>query len=405
MMDIDKLRGEFPALHQMVHGKPLTYLDNAATTQKPQSVIDAISHYYSNDNANIHRGVHALSERATASYEAAREKIANMFNANSPQEVVFTRGTTEAINLVASSWGGENLRQGDEILLTEMEHHSNIVPWQMIARQRGAVIKVLPIDERGALCIEQLDTMLSERTRIVGVVQLSNALGTINTIKQIVAKAHAVGARVVVDGAQAIAHMRVDLQSLDADFYATSAHKAYGPTGIGVLIAKEALLDAMPPYQGGGDMITKVTFANSEYSALPHKFEAGTPNIAGVIGFGAAIDWLNSTGIDAIATQESKLLNHATELAQQFDGVRIIGTAAERGGLLSFVLKGVHPHDLGTILDSEGVAIRAGHHCAMPVMDHFRLPATARASFAAYNTLEEVDTLFHAIHKAQNMFA
>ncbi|MDX8412660.1 MAG: cysteine desulfurase [Mariprofundales bacterium] len=404
-MDINIIREQFPVLDQQAHGKPLVYLDNAATTQKPQSVIDVISNYYANDNANIHRGVHLLSERATADYEAARSKIAAMFHAHAPCEVIFTRGATEAINLVAASWGGENLKKGDEILLTEMEHHSNIVPWQLIAQRTGAVIRVLPIDDRGALCMEQLDSLLNERTRIVGVVQMSNALGTINPVADIISKAHAVGALVLVDGAQAAAHMPVDLQALDIDFYVTSAHKSYGPTGIGVLIAKERLLDAMPPYQGGGDMISMVTFAKTEYSALPHKFEAGTPNIAGTIGFGAAIDWLQNIGFDAIAKQEQTLLDYATKRAQVFDGLRIIGTAANKACVLSFVLKGVHPHDLGTILDSEGVAIRAGHHCAMPVMQHFKLPATARASFAIYNTTEEIDILFQAISKAQKIFS
>ena len=404
-MDINAIREQFPALHQQAHGHPLVYLDNAATTQKPQQVIDAVQHYYTNDNANIHRGVHLLSERATADYEAARGKVADLFHAASPREVIFTRGTTEAINLVAASWGGDNIREGDEILLSAMEHHSNIVPWQLLAERSGAVIKVLPMDDRGALCMEQLDGLLSERTRIVGVVQMSNALGTINPIGEIIAKAHAVGAKVLVDGAQAAAHMPVDLQALDIDFYATSAHKMYGPTGIGVLIAKEALLEAMPPYQGGGDMIATVSFSGSSYAALPHKFEAGTPNIAGTIGFGAAIDWLRATGFDTIARIERTLLAYATERARQFDGLRIIGSAPEKACVLSFVLKGVHPHDLGTILDSEGVAIRAGHHCAMPVMQHFKVPATARASFAIYNTRDEIDTLFHALNKAQQMFA
>jgi len=404
-MNINTIRKQFPALHQEAHGHPLAYLDNAATTQKPQYVIDAINHYYSNDNANIHRGVHQLSERATAKYEGARNTIANLFHATSPREVIFTRGATEAINLVATSWGGDNIKQGDEILLSEMEHHSNIVPWQLLAKRTGAVIKVLPMDDRGALCMEQLDTLLTERTRIVGVVQMSNALGTINPIDEIITKAHAVGARVLVDGAQAAAHMPVDVQALNIDFYVTSAHKMYGPTGIGVLVAKEALLDAMPPYQGGGDMISMVTFDHSDYAALPHKFEAGTPNIAGVIGFGAAVKWIQQIGFDTVANLEQALLNYATERAQAFDGLRIIGTAPEKACVLSFVLKGVHPHDLGTILDSEGVAIRAGHHCAMPIMQHFRVPATARASFAVYNTSAEIDVLFAALTKAQQMFA
>ncbi|MDQ6950316.1 MAG: cysteine desulfurase [Mariprofundales bacterium] len=404
-MNIDAIREQFPILHQQAHGHPLVYLDNAATTQKPQCVIDAVRHYYQADNANIHRGVHLLSERATAAYESARSNIAKLFNAASIREVIFTRGATEAINLVAASWGGTNLHAGDEILLSEMEHHSNIVPWQMIATRTGAVIKVLPMDDCGALCMEQLDDLLSERTKLVGIVQMSNALGTINPIAEIITKAHAVGALVLIDGAQAAGHLAVDLQLLDVDFYVTSAHKMYGPTGTGVLIAKATLLDAMPPYQGGGDMIRTVSFAQTQYNDLPHKFEAGTPNIAGVIGFGAAINWLQQLGFPAIAAQERELLTYATAKAEQFTGLRIIGNAPNKACVLSFVLAGVHPHDLGTILDSEGVAIRAGHHCAMPVMQHFKVPATARASFAVYNTIDEVDALFAALTKAQEMFA
>ncbi|MDX8408654.1 MAG: cysteine desulfurase [Mariprofundales bacterium] len=403
-MNIEAIRAQFPILHQLAHGHPLVYLDNAATSQKPQCVIDAVRHYYQADNANIHRGVHLLSERATAAYESSRDTIAKLFNAASSREVIFTRGTTEAINLVAASWGGINLHAGDEILLSAMEHHSNIVPWQMIAERTGAVIKVLPMDDHGALCMEQLDDLLSARTKLVGIVQMSNALGTINPIAEIIAKAHAAGALVLIDGAQAAGHMAVDLQALDIDFYATSAHKMYGPTGIGVLVAKEALLDAMPPYQGGGDMIRTVSFSHTQYNDLPHKFEAGTPNIAGVIGFGVAIDWLQQVGFPAIAAQERALLSYATEKAEQFPGLRIIGSAPDKACVLSFVLDGVHPHDLGTILDSEGVAIRAGHHCAMPVMQHFKVPATARASFAVYNTIDEVDALFAALTKAQEMF-
>ncbi len=404
-MNIEQIRAQFPTLHQQAHGHPLAYLDNAATTQKPQSVIDAISRFYAHDNANIHRGVHLLSERATAAYEAARDKVAALFNATSRRSVIFTRGTTEAINLVANSWGAEQLRPGDEILLSGMEHHSNIVPWQMVAARTGAVIRVLPMDDDGALRMDLLDSLLTERTRIVGVVQMSNALGTINPVEEIIARAHAVGALVLVDGAQAAAHMEVDLQRMQADFYVTSAHKMYGPTGVGALIARESLLEAMPPWQGGGDMISMVTFEKSEYAALPHKFEAGTPNIAGVIGFGAAIDWLRDVGFGAIADQEQCLLDAATERAQAFDGLRIIGTAGRKACVLSFVLEGVHPHDLGTILDSEGVAIRAGHHCAMPVMQHFRVPATARASFAVYNTIGDIDALFRALEKAKALFA
>lgn len=403
-VDISSIRSEFPVLHQQVYGKPLAYLDNAATTQKPQRVIDKISHYYERDNANIHRGVHALSERATAEYEAAREKLRALLNAASCREIVFTRGTTEAINLVASSWGGANISAGDEILISEMEHHSDIVPWQMLCERTGATLKVLPINDNGELCMDQLDDLLCERTRLVGIVHLSNALGTINPIETIIAKAHRVGAKVLVDGAQAVAHIEVDVQALDADFYVTSAHKMYGPTGIGLLYAKESILETMPPYQGGGDMITMVTFEKTQYNELPYKFEAGTPNISGAIGFGAAVDWLLDKGIVALAGHEQELLDYATRQAEDFDGLRQIGTATNKATVLSFTLDGVHPHDLGTILDREGVAIRAGHHCAMPVMQHFGVPATARASFAAYNTLEEIDALFVALTKAREIF-
>ncbi|RMH50652.1 MAG: cysteine desulfurase [Zetaproteobacteria bacterium] len=403
-MNIEQIRAQFPALQQQAHGHPLAYLDNAATTQKPQCVIDAVRRYYEQDNANIHRGVHMLSERATAAYEGVRVSIADFFHAGDPCEVIFTRGATEAINLVAASWGAANLRAGDEILLSAMEHHSNIVPWQMVARRTGAVIRVLPMDGRGALCMEQLDALLTERTRLVGVVQMSNALGTVNPVAEIIERAHAVGAVVLVDGAQSAAHMPIDLQALGADFFVTSAHKMYGPTGIGVLIGRRALLEEMPPWQGGGDMIRTVRFQESSYAPLPHKFEAGTPNIAGVIGFGAAIDWLSAIGFPAIAEAERTLLAYATERAMAFDGLRIIGTAPHKACVLSFVLDGVHPHDLGTILDSEGVAIRAGHHCAMPVMEHFGLPATARASLAIYNTRAEIDALFCALKKARALF-
>jgi len=403
--DVEAIRAEFPVLHQEVYGRPLVYLDNAATTQKPHGVIEAIRNYYEQDNANVHRGVHALSERATAAYEAAREKLRVLLNVASTKEIVFTRGTTESINLVATSWGNANVKEGDEILITGMEHHSDIVPWQMLCERTGATLKVLPINEQGELCMEQLDALLSERTKLVGVVHLSNALGTINPVKAIIDRAHAAGAKVLVDGAQAVAHMRIDVQALDVDFYVTSAHKMYGPTGIGLLYAKESLLDAMPPYQGGGDMISMVTFERTEYNVLPYKFEAGTPNISGAIGFGVAVDWLNRIGVDNIAAHEYELLGYATKQANAFDGLNLIGTAKEKATVLSFTIDGVHPHDLGTIVDREGVAIRAGHHCAMPVMQFFRVPATARASFAAYNTTEEVDALFAALKKAKEMFA
>ena len=405
MMDIEKVRADFPILKQEIYGKPLIYLDNAATTQKPQSVIDAISHYYECDNANVHRGVHALSERATADYEASRKTIANFFNARSETEVIFTRGTTEAINLIASSWGGANIRSGDEVLITHMEHHSNIVPWQMLCKHVGATLKVAPINDRGELIMDEFEALLSERTKLVGVVHMSNALGTINPVQAIIQKAHAVGAKVLIDGAQAAAHLPVDVQALDCDFYVTSAHKMYGPTGIGVLIGKEDILNAMPPYQGGGDMIRMVTFEKTEYNDLPYKFEAGTPHISGAIGFGKAIEYIQNIGFDAIIKREKELLAYATDKAKAFDGLRQIGTAADKACVLSFVLDSVHPHDLGTIVDREGVAIRAGHHCAMPVMQFFNVPATARASFSVYNTEAEVDILFNALKKAQDIFA
>ncbi|MDX8401675.1 MAG: cysteine desulfurase [Mariprofundaceae bacterium] len=404
-LDVAGVRAQFPVLDQEVHGRPLVYLDNAATTQKPRAVIDAVRRFYERDNANVHRGVHALSERATAAYEGARERLRAFVNAASVREIVFTRGATEAVNLVAQSWGLANLGEGDEVLLTGMEHHSNIVPWQMLCERVGARLKVLPIDDNGELMLARLPELLSERTKLVGVVHLSNALGTINPVAEIARAAHAVGAKVLVDGAQALAHMRVDVRKLDCDFYVTSAHKMYGPTGIGMLWAREALLEAMPPWQGGGDMIRVVTFDRTEYNDLPWRFEAGTPNIAGAIGFGAAVDWLEETGLAAIAAHERDLLAHAMERAHDYPGLRLIGQARDRATVLSFVLEGVHPHDLGTILDREGVAIRAGHHCAMPVMQHFRVPATARASFAAYNTREEVDALFTALDRARALFA
>ncbi|TLS68617.1 cysteine desulfurase [Mariprofundus erugo] len=405
MFDIEKIRGDFPILDQKIYGKPLAYLDNAATTQKPQSVIDAISHYYQADNANVHRGVHALSERATAAYEGARKQIARFFNTRSEREVIFTRGTTESINLIASSWGHANIKAGDEILITHMEHHSNIVPWQLLCERVGATLKVVPMNEHGELIMESFDALLCERTRLVGAVHMSNALGTINPIASIIAKAHAAGAKVLIDGAQAAAHLAVDVQALDVDFYVTSAHKMYGPTGIGILIGKESILDGMPPYQGGGDMIRMVTFEKSEYNDLPYKFEAGTPHIAGAIGFGKAIEYIQGVGFEAIEAREKELLAYANAKAEAFDGLRRIGTAAHKACVLSFVLQGVHPHDLGTIVDREGVAIRAGHHCAMPVMQFFRVPATARASFSMYNTEDEVDALFAALKKAQEIFA
>lgn len=403
-LDVMRLRRDFPILRQTVNGKPLVYLDNAATSQKPQSVIDCEAHYYAALNANIHRGVHTLSQLATDAYEAARDAVQGLINAARREEIVFVRGATEAINLVAASYG-QRLRPGDEILITAMEHHSNIVPWQLACERTGAILQVAPINDAGELLLEAFERQLGPRTRLVAVTHLSNALGTVNPLRYLIELAHARGIPVLVDGAQAVPHFKVDVQALDCDFYAFSAHKLYGPTGVGVLYGKAALLDAMPPYQGGGDMIREVTFRKTTYNELPFKFEAGTPNIAGVIGLGAAIGYVSAVGPEAIAAHEHALLAYATGQAAQIAGLRIIGTAADKASILSFVLDGVHPHDAGTILDLEGVAVRAGHHCAMPVMERFGVPATVRASFALYNTREEVDALFRAVRKAQEVFA
>ncbi|MFL6622443.1 MAG: SufS family cysteine desulfurase [Sulfurifustis sp.] len=402
--DIERVRADFPALAQQVHGKPLVYLDNAATAQKPRAVIDAITHYYTHDNANVHRAVHTLSERATAAYEGARGKIRRFLNAASDKEIVFVRGTTEGINLVAASWGRANVRAGDEILITAMEHHSNIVPWQILCEQTGARLRVVPINDAGELVMEEFDRLLNERTRLVGIVHCSNALGTINPIARMIERAHAVGAVVLVDGAQAAPHLSVDVRRLDCDFYVFSGHKLYGPTGIGALYGKERLLDAMPPYQGGGDMIKAVSFEKTVYNDLPYKFEAGTPHIDGAVGLGAAIDYISKVGIDRIGAHEHDLLIYATEQFRDLPGVTLVGTAREKAGILSFTLKGAHPHDIGTVLDHEGVAVRAGHHCAMPVMTRFGLPATVRASFAMYNTREDVDALVRGLARARELF-
>lgn len=403
-LEVMRLRQDFPILSRQVHGKPLVYLDNAATTQKPQCVIDCEANYYARFNANIHRGVHQLSQEATTAYEAARDTVQHFLNAAQREEIVFVRGTTEAINLVATSFG-QRLRVGDEILITEMEHHSNIVPWQLLCERSGAVLRVAPIDDAGELILSEFEALLNPRTRLVAVTQLSNALGTINPLEEIIALAHARGAVVLVDGAQAVAHLEVDVQVLDCDFYTFSGHKLYGPTGVGVLYGKKALLESMPPYQGGGDMISQVTFARTTYQAPPFRFEAGTPNIAGVIALAAAINYMNGIGLRAIAEHEAGLLAYATQLAQAQPGMRIVGTARDKASILSFVLEGVHPHDAGTILDHDGVAVRTGHHCAMPVMTHFGVPATVRASFALYNTRAEVDRLFLALHKIREVFA
>jgi len=397
-------RTDFPVLKTRVHGKPLVYLDNAATTQKPLSVIESEQEYYYNYNANVHRGVHALSQRATDAYEDAREKVRTLINAASTEEIIFVRGTTEAINLVAQTFGRSRLHTGDEIILSHMEHHSNIVPWQILCQQTGARLRVVPVDDSGELKMTVYEGLFNERTRLVAMTHVSNALGTVNPVRSIVELAHHHDVPVLLDGAQAIAHLPVDVRALGCDFYAFSGHKLYGPTGIGVLYGKAELLKAMPVYQGGGDMIRSVSFEETTFNTLPYKFEAGTPNIAGVIGMGAAIDYVNSVGFEAIVAHEKALLSYTTMLLATVPGLRIIGTAREKTGILSFVLEGVHPHDIGTILDGEGVAIRTGHHCAMPLMERFGVPATARASFGLYNTRQDAEALVAAIYKAKEVF-
>lgn len=401
---VEQWRRDFPLLAQTVRGKPLVYLDNGATTQKPQAVLDAESDYYLHLNANVHRGVHHLSQRATDAYEAARATVRGFINAAEDREIIFVRGTTEAINLVAQSYARPLLQAGDEIIVSAMEHHSNIVPWQMVCAQSGAVLKVVPISDAGELDLTAYAGLLGSRTRLVAVTHLSNALGTIAPVERMIALAHAAGVPVLLDGAQAISHLKVDVRALDCDFYAFSGHKIFGPTGIGVLYGKAALLDAMPPYQGGGDMIRAVSFEKTEYNELPYKFEAGTPNIAGAIALGAALDYVSAIGLDALAAHERDLLGYASELVGAIPGLRIIGTAPDKASILSFTMKGIHPHDIGTILDHDGIAIRAGHHCAMPVMQRFGLAGTARASFALYNTRREVDALAAGLHKVWEMF-
>jgi cysteine desulfurase/selenocysteine lyase len=403
-LDVAAVRAEFPILQQEVHGRPLVYLDNAATTQKPRAVIDAIRGYYERDNANVHRGVHVLSQRATAGFEAARESLARFLGAAEAREIVFTRNATEAINLVAQAWGRANLRPGDEVLITAMEHHSNIVPWQMAAEATGARLRVAPIDDSGALLVDEFERLLGPRTRMVAVSHLSNALGTINPVGTLAAMAHRVGAVVLADGAQAAYHMPVDVRALGVDFYVVTGHKLYGPTGIGALYGRADLLEAMPPWQGGGDMIRSVTFERSTWNVLPYKFEAGTPNIAGAIGLGAAVEWLSALGMARVQAHEADLLAYGTTALEAVRGLRLIGTAPEKSSILSFVLDGVHPHDIGTIVDREGVAIRTGHHCAQPVMDRFGVAATARASLAAYNTRADIDALVRALHAVHEVF-
>lgn len=401
---VEKIRADFPILAERIRNKPLIYFDNAATCHKPQVVIDSLVHVYSHEYANVHRGVHTLSQRTSEKFEAAREKAQRFINAKSDKEVIFVRGATEAINLVAQTFGKSNIKAGDEILISAMEHHANIVPWQMLCQETGALLKVIPMNTQGELLLDGLDTLLTAKTRLVAVTHMSNALGTINPVAQIISAAHAKQIPVLLDGAQAAPHMTVDVQVLDCDFYVFSGHKLYAPTGIGILYGKQALLEAMPPYQGGGDMIRKVTFTETEYNSLPYKFEAGTPSIADAIAFGTALDYLTEIGMDAIAAYEADLLAYATEQALKIKGLRIIGEAANKGAILSFVLDRIHPHDIGTMLDSLGIAVRAGHHCAMPVMDFFEVPATARASFAMYNTKAEIDVLMQGITSLIEVF-
>ena len=403
--DLERVRADFPILGRRIRGKPLVYLDNAATSQKPQSVIDAVTRFYAAENANIHRGVHYLSERATAAYDDVREDVARFINAPSSRQVIFTKGATEGINLVAQSYGRPQLKPGDDIVITTMEHHSNIVPWQLLCEQTGAVLKAAPINDRGELDVAGLEELLTDRTRLVALVHLSNALGTINPVKAVVALAHGRGIPVLVDGAQAAPHLPVDVQDLDCDFYVFSGHKVFGPTGVGVLYGRETLLEQMPPYQGGGDMIATVSLQRSTYAPLPAKFEAGTPMIAQVAGFGAALKYVESVGLENVGAWERELLAYATERVLEIEGLRIIGTAEQKASVLGFVMNEAHPHDIGTILDNEGIAIRAGHHCAQPVMERFGIPATARASFAFYNTLDEVDALIAGLGTVKKMFS
>jgi len=404
-IDVQQVRQDFPILKEKIYDKPLVYLDNAATSQKPQVVIEAISRYYLRENSNVHRGVHLLSQQATEEYENARIKMQRFINASDSKEIIFVRGATEAINLVASSYGGKCVGEGDEIVISAMEHHSNIVPWQILCEEKGAKLRIIPMNDRGELLLEEYEKLLNSKTRLVAVVHVSNSLGTINPVEKIIELAHQNNTPVLLDGAQAAPHIKLDVQELDCDFYAISSHKVYGPTGIGVLYGKAELLESMPPYQAGGDMISSVTFEETLYNALPFKFEAGTPNIAGVIGLGAAIEYVNCIGLDRIAARESKLLAYASEKISVIPGLKPIGTAREKAGVLAFVMDGIHAHDIGTILDQEGIAIRTGHHCSQPVMDYFDVPATARASFSFYNTREEADILVRGLQKVQEVFS
>lgn len=404
VLDLEKVRKDFPILSRKVNGKPLVYFDNAASSQKPQSVIDATDKYYSYENANIHRGVHTLSQEATSAYEVVREKVRAFINADKSHEIIFTKGTTDSINLVAFSFGRTHVNEGDEVLISAMEHHSNIVPWQMICEEKKAKLKVIPINDNGELMMDEFRKLLSKKTKIVAITHISNSLGTVNPVKEIIAAAHEKGIPVLIDGAQAIHHTAVDVKDLDCDFYAFSAHKMYGPTGVGVLYGKEELLNSIPPYQGGGDMIKTVTFEKTTYNELPHKFEAGTPNIAGGIAFGAAIDYINSLGVETIAAYEHELTSYALEQLNTVPGIKFIGNAKERASVISFLLDNIHPYDAGVILDKMGIAVRTGHHCTQPLMDRFKIPGTVRASFAFYNTKEEVDVLVKGLHKVIDMF-
>ena len=404
-LDVEQLRKDFPILSQRVRGKPLVYLDNAATSQKPRSVIEAVGRFYATENANIHRGVHFLSERATLAYEAVRARVARFLNASSSDEIVFTSGTTEAVNLVAQSWGRSAVRAGDELLVTAMEHHSNLVPWQLLAAQTGAIVRAVPITDAGELDLDAFDRLLTDRTRLLAIAHVSNALGTVNPVRELVAHARQRGLVTLVDGAQSVPHLAIDVQALNCDFFAFSGHKVYGPTGVGVLYGRAALLERMPPWQGGGDMIEAVTLEASTFAPPPARFEAGTPKIAQVIGLGAALDYVAAVGRAAIGAREDELLAYATDRVSGLDGIRLIGTARHKAAVLSFVVEGVHPHDVAAVLDDEGVAIRAGHHCAQPVMSRFGVPATVRASFAFYNTREEIDVLIRGLGRVRTLFA
>ena len=403
-LDVARIREDFPILKQKVNGKPLVYLDNAATSQKPQVVIDTLTRYYATENSNIHRGVHSLSQQATQEYEDTRAKIRQFLNASDDREIIFVRGTTEGINLVAQSYGRQNVGEGDEVVISAMEHHSNIVPWQILCQEKGAHLRVIPMNDDGELLMDEYEGLLGPRTKLVSVVHMSNSLGTINPVRQMVEMAHGHGIPVLLDGAQSTPHMAIDVQELGCDFFVFSGHKLFGPTGIGALYGRAELLESMPPYQGGGDMIKSVTFEKTLYNALPYKFEAGTPNIAGVIGLGAAVDYVSTLGLDNTSAYEDTLLEYGTERLSAISGLRLVGTAREKAGILSFVLDGVHPHDIGTILDSEGIAVRTGHHCTQPVMERFGVAATARASLAFYNTKEEIDTLVRGIDKVMEVF-